>query len=354
MCTAALRSSKPCWRPSAASTASGRPSPGEFTRRAFLNRKMDLAEVEGLADLIDAQTRAQHRQALRQVDGALGRWVGEQRGVLLDALAAAESAIDFADEGDVVGDFAREVATAIERLAAAIDDELGRAGAAARVRDGLVVTIAGPPNAGKSTLLNALARREAAIVSPHAGTTRDPVEVQLDLGGQLVRVIDTAGLRATDDPIEREGIARARARAQEADLVLWVWEAGATTPPDAALPLDRLWIVATKIDRGVPEPGADHAISALTGEGMPSLVAALQGVAGRDGGEPGVVTRLRHRRALEQARALLGPMRGGTPLALEIAAERLRQVEVSLANLVGRIPTEEVLGAIFARFCIGK
>ena len=187
--------------------------PGEFTRRAFLNGKLDLAAVEGLADLIDAETEAQRRQALAQLGGVLGRWVEDLRAGLLDALALAESAIDFADEGDVASDALSGAADRAAAVAQAIQAELDKPQAGERIRDGVTITIAGPPNAGKSTLLNALARREAAIVSPHAGTTRDPIEIGLDLGGFAVTLIDTAGLRDTSDPVEQEGVLRARKRA---------------------------------------------------------------------------------------------------------------------------------------------
>ena len=331
--------------------------PGEFTRRAFLNDKMDLAEVEGLADLIEAQTAAQRRQALQQLDGALGRWVADRRHELVLALAAVEAAIDFADEPDVAGDFEAEVAHRVAALRDAIADELSRSSVAARVREGLVVAIAGPPNAGKSTLLNVLARREAAIVSPHAGTTRDPVEVQLDLDGFLVTCIDTAGLRETDDPVEREGIERARARIHAADLVLWLFDARSHAAPDPNLRARNIWTVATHADLVSGTPPADFVVAAPSGAGMPGLVAAIQAVAGQDraGGEAGLVTRLRQRQALERALKALAPMTSGrAALGMEISAEHLRLATDSLDGLVGRIGTDEILSEIFARFCIGK
>jgi tRNA modification GTPase len=337
--------------------------PGEFTRRAFLNGKMDLAAVEGLADLIDAQTEAQRRQALRQLDGALGRWVTRQRERLLDALAAAESAIDFSDEGDVAGDFAGEVKQSVDAIRADILVELGRAGAAERLRSGFVVVIVGPPNVGKSTLLNALARREVAIVSPHAGTTRDAIALELDLDGQFVELIDTAGLRETSDPIEREGIARTRARAQAADLILWLHDAAKPTAPDINLGQAPVLRVATKIDLAfggtlVAGLGGDAVrVSAVSGEGLPALIAAIAARAGHgaDAASEAVATRLRHREALRRAADRLeriGVADGA--LGLELVADDLRAVARELDALVGRIDTEEVLGAIFARFCVGK
>ena len=336
--------------------------PGEFTRRAFLNGKMDLAAVEGLADLIDAQTEAQRRQALRQLDGALGRWVSVQRERLLDALAAAESAIDFSDEGDVAGDFASEVRRSVDAIRADILVELGRAGAAERLRSGFVVVIAGPPNAGKSTLLNALARREVAIVSPHAGTTRDAIALDLDLDGQLVELIDTAGLRETSDPIEREGIARTRARAQAADLILWLHDAAEPSGPDTNLGNAPTLRVATKIDLVVGDrvaalEGDEVRVSALSGEGLPALVAAIAARAsdGLAGASEAVATRLRHREALRRAADYLERIGiADAGLGLELVADDLRAVAAELDALIGRIDTEEVLGAIFARFCVGK
>lgn len=327
--------------------------PGEFTRRAFLNGKMDLGAVEGLADLIDAQTEAQRRQALRQLDGALGRWVTPLRDDLLTALALAEGAIDFADEDDIVGPAAAELDRLVAGVANLIAAELARDAHGTRLRDGLAVAIAGPPNAGKSALLNALAGRDVAIVSAQAGTTRDVLTVDLELAGYPVQLIDTAGLRDTDDPVEREGIARARARAASADLVLWLHDAGQPSEPDVET-AGTVWSVATKADLGMVL-GAERAVSALTGQGLGDLIAALGRFARQAlvGGETAVVTRLRHRTALEAALACLERV-GTAGHDLELVAEDLRGAVDALAGLVGRVDTEEVLGAIFARFCIGK
>src|SRR5215475_3175369 len=196
--------------------------PGEFTRRAFENGKLDLTEAEGLDDLIHADTDRQRRQALRQLKGMLGDRARDWRAEIIEASALIEAGIDFSDEGDVPTEL---IAPALARIEALLDDiknVLAAQGRAERLRDGLVVAIAGPPNVGKSTLMNQLARREVAIVSPHAGTTRDVIEVQLDLDGYPVTVIDTAGIRETDDPVEQEGVRRARVRAADADLVLWL------------------------------------------------------------------------------------------------------------------------------------
>jgi tRNA modification GTPase len=199
---------------------------GEFTRRAFENGRMDLTAVEGLADLIGAETEAQRRQAYRQLKGMLGDQAETWRARLIEALALVEAGIDFSDEADVPAALIRPALAIARELHDEISAALAQAGRGERLRDGLVVAIAGPPNAGKSTLLNRIAKREAAIVSPFAGTTRDVIEVHLDLGGYPVTLLDTAGMRETDDPVEQEGVRRARERAAAADLVLWVTEAG--------------------------------------------------------------------------------------------------------------------------------
>lgn len=329
--------------------------PGEFTRRAYLNGKMDLGHVEGLADLIDAETEAQRRQALRQLDGALGRWVEALREDLLAALALAEGAIDFAEEDDIVRTCEAEIGRLVERVAERIATERTREARGLKLRDGLAVAIAGPPNAGKSTLLNALAGREVAIVSPHAGTTRDAVTVDLELGGYPVQLIDTAGLRETRDPVEREGIARARARVASADLVLWLREAGHGAIPEVATS-GAVWTVATKADLASGEDG-DLTISAHTGAGLDDLIGALGRFAAEalSGGEGAVVTRLRHRAALDAAQQHLWRVVASSPSPdFELVAEDLRGAISALSGIVGRIGTEDVLGAIFARFCIGK
>ena len=219
--------------------------PGEFTRRAFENGKLDLTAIEGLADLIYADTDAQRRQALRQLQGLLGNRAEDWRTRLIEALALAEAGIDFSDEADVASNVTAQALAVARKLQSEIADALSDAARGERLREGVVVAIAGPPNAGKSTLLNRIARREASIVSPFAGTTRDVIEVHLDLEGLPVTLLDTAGIRETDDPVEREGVARAPARAQAADLVLWVVDAAA---PDDAMP-----VMATQSDRGAQQ-----------------------------------------------------------------------------------------------------
>ena len=199
--------------------------PGEFTRRAFENGKLDLTEAEALDDLIHADTDRQRRQALRQLKGLLGDKARDWRARIIEASALIEAGIDFSDEGDVPAELIAPAVARIKALLDEIEEVLAAQGRSERLREGLVVAISGPPNVGKSTLINQLARREVAIVSPHAGTTRDVIEVQLDLDGYPVTVIDTAGIRETDDPVEQEGVRRARMRAAEADLVLWMIDA---------------------------------------------------------------------------------------------------------------------------------
>src|SRR5690348_7793889 len=220
--------------------------PGEFTRRAFENGKLDLTEAEGLDDLIHADTERQRRQALRQLQGLLGHRARDWRERIIEASALIEAGIDFSDEGDVPAELLAPALATIRSLLAEIEETLEGQGRSERLRDGLTVAISGPPNVGKSTLINLLARREVAIVSPHAGTTRDVIEVQLDLDGYPVTVIDTAGIRDTEDPVEQEGVRRARARAADADLVLWLSDSQqAAIDHDGVAPI---WRVRNKID----------------------------------------------------------------------------------------------------------
>ncbi|HEX2556309.1 MAG TPA: tRNA uridine-5-carboxymethylaminomethyl(34) synthesis GTPase MnmE [Microvirga sp.] len=327
---------------------------GEFTRRAFLNGRMDLSRVEGLADLIDAETEAQRRQALRQLEGRLGDAVEAWREEALQILALLEAALDFSDEGDVPETLEREAAGRIGRLRGAVAGVLEQRGGE-RLREGFVVVLAGAPNAGKSTLLNALAQREVAIVSPVAGTTRDAIEVRCDLGGLPVVVVDTAGLRDGTDPVEREGVARARARAAAADLVLWLVAPGESPPPhrDGT----RSLVVRTKADLDAEAGGADLAVSARTGAGMASLLEriATEARLGLGGGDA-VITRERHRAAFEAAEAALS--RAGAILAAagatELAAEEVRLATRAIGRVTGRVDVEDVLDRLFASFCIGK
>jgi tRNA modification GTPase len=334
--------------------------PGEFTRRAFANGVMDLAAVEGLADLIAAETSAQRRQALRQSDGALGAAVAGWRERLIGIAALAEAAIDFADEGDVAADEllgpARQEAAALKADIATV---LADARRGERVRGGVPVVIAGPPNAGKSSLLNALARRDVAIVSAQPGTTRDAIEVHLDLDGVAVTVIDTAGIREGADPVEAEGIRRARARMALAELVLWLEPAGGVpeAPPELAVPV---WRIATKADvaAAAPGPGSDgirHRISVASGAGLDGLVGDLAATVGDlVGGEPALVTRQRQAVALAEAAAALGEATTRSDSSPELLAEDIRRAGRALGQVVGAVDVEDVLDAIFRQFCIGK
>lgn len=333
--------------------------PGEFTRRAFENGKLDLTEAEGLDDLIHADTDRQRRQALHQLRGLLGHRAQSWRQQIIEAMALVEAGIDFSDEGDVSGELMAPALTRVDALKCEIRETLAASARSERLREGLQVAIAGPPNAGKSTLLNRLARREAAIVSPHAGTTRDAIEVHLDLDGYPVTLIDTAGLRETPDPVEQEGVRRARARAAAADLVLWLCEADdvASTPPELAGDAP-VWVVRNKIDlASMSVAGAGgFAISAATGEGVDALVTALVGFARETfgGGEASLVSRARHRALLTEAAEALGRAGRRTGEGDEIVAEELRIAIHALGRLLGRVDVEEILDSIFREFCIGK
>jgi tRNA modification GTPase len=330
--------------------------PGAFTRRAVLNGRMDLAEAEGVADLIEAETEAQRRQALRQLDGALSRQVAAWRAEGIACLAGAEAALDFADEGDVddvgldAALFARTSALR-EAIAAALPD--GRRGE--RLREGFCVVLAGEPNAGKSTLLNALSRREAAIVSDLPGTTRDAIEVRLDLGGLPVTLVDTAGLRETAEPVELEGIRRTRARVAGADLVLALVPPGGCAP-DLGAEAPRALTVLTKADLLAEPPSGALAVSARTGAGIPALVDALRGEAEAGlGAGDALITRARHRAALEACVGHLDRLAAGAGLGLpELAAEDLRLAVRALGEVGGHVGVEDVLDRLFSGFCIGK
>lgn len=330
--------------------------PGEFTRRAFLEGRMDLSAVEGLADLIDAETQAQARQALRQLEGGLGRLAEGWRTRLIEAQALIEAALDFSDEGDVAGPVEAQAAARLAALEAEIARAVADAGRGERLREGYVVVLAGPPNAGKSTLMNALARRDVAIVSAIPGTTRDAIEVRLDLGGLPVTLIDTAGLRETADPVEAEGVARTRAKIAGADLVVWLDPVDAPVSPEEAFATPVLH-VAAKADLALTRSAGALPLSAATGAGVDALLAAIEDRARGALGEGGdaVVTRERHRLALERAVAALARARAALAAGdTELAAEDARLAARAVGAISGRVDVEDVLDALFAAFCIGK
>jgi tRNA modification GTPase len=340
--------------------------PGEYTRRAFENGKLDLAEAEGLADLVDAETEGQRRQALRQRRGALSAVYEGWRAKLIEAAALIEAEIDFPDE-DLPGALSRRAGPILEALAADMARHLDDAYRGERIRDGYRIAIIGPPNAGKSSLLNALAQREAAIVSDIPGTTRDVVEVRLVLAGYPVWIADTAGLREAADAIEAEGVRRALARAEEADLVIGVSEAGQPVPDelfDTLGPGDLL--VRSKADldhasisergrtRRIAQP--EYRVSVQTGEGLAELETLLRKLVshrlGRE--EAPVLTRARHRRLVEEARAALMRAIPALNRGAELAAEDARLAASAIGRLTGRIDVEDLLDEIFSSFCIGK
>lgn len=325
--------------------------PGEFTRRALENGVLDLAQVEGLADLIDAETEAQRRQAVRVLSGSVGQRVEAWRRDLIRAGALLEATIDFADE-DVPVDVSPEVLTLIDGLMADLGREAAGVAAAERIRDGFEVAIVGAPNAGKSTLLNQLAGREAAITSDIAGTTRDVIEVRMDIAGLPVTFLDTAGLRETDDPLEQAGIDRALQRAQKADLRVFLSDG---QPVQGLHPSGEDIVVIGKADT----KSASHklSVSGITGAGVPELMAQIGEILQTRVGSAGALVRERHRLAVIAAIAALAESRAEVVRSdsrVELAAEHLRRALTALDALIGRVDVDDLLGEIFASFCIGK
>ncbi|MFA5957342.1 tRNA uridine-5-carboxymethylaminomethyl(34) synthesis GTPase MnmE [Hyphomicrobium sp.] len=333
--------------------------PGEFARRAFENGKLDLAEVEGLADLVDAETDAQRRQALAQAGGSLSKLYDGWRARLIEIAALTEAAIDFSDEGDVSAASFAEARKRAEILSKEIAAHLDDGHRGEILRDGFRVALLGAPNAGKSSLLNALARREAAIVSAEAGTTRDVVEVRLDLAGLPVIVSDTAGIREATSEVEQEGIRRSLAAAREADLILWLAEKPESIPP-LGFSRETSLVIRSKTD--LPHEShsksefGDLAISAKTGKGLDRLIELIADRAEQAVGfrtDP-ALTQARHRQNLETALSDVQVFLNGSADAIELRAEDLRRAAQALGRITGRVDVEDVLDQIFSRFCIGK
>ena len=336
---------------------------GEFSRRGFENGKLDLLEVEGLADLIAADTKAQQSQALAQMQGASSALTETWRRQLITAMALVESALDFSDEGDVPETVADQAFSPIKDLYEAIGVQLDDGFRGEIVRDGFRVALTGAPNAGKSRLLNALAQRDVAIVSDEAGTTRDVIEVRLDIQGLPILLADTAGLRETGSAVEKEGIRRSFATSQQAGLILWVidGEAPECTLPEGLAAVDvpvlKIW---NKIDVVAPaddlKDDLDLLISAQTGAGLDGLIELIGAEAGQhlEGGAGVLITRARHRALLQQAREALAAFLNGDFAETEFRAEDLRRAAFALGRITGNVDVEDVLDQLFFEFCIGK
>ena len=323
---------------------------GEFTRRALENGRLDLSQVEGLADLIEAETEAQRRQAMRVLSGDLGRRAEDWRQNLIRAAALIEATIDFADE-DVPVDVTPEVRALVHDTARSLETEIRGVGTAERIRTGFEVAIVGAPNVGKSTLLNCLAGRDAAITSEYAGTTRDVIEVRMDLGGLPVTLLDTAGLRETEDAVESIGIERARDRANQADLRVFLVESGES--PDFPVQAEDIVLTAKADLLGDSANG----ISGKTGLGVSRLVERIADILKARAGNAGLATRLRHKQAMQRGLAALQSaeaLLAEDAPAPDIVAEELRSAIRALDSLVGRVDVENLLDEIFASFCIGK
>lgn len=336
---------------------------GEFTRRAFLNGRLDLTQAEGVADLIAAETEAQRRQAVRQAGGELARLYEGWRDRLLRARALIEAELDFPEEEDIPGSVAGEAWTEASRLRDEILAHLDDNRRGERLREGAEIVLLGPPNAGKSSLINALARRDVAIVTAEPGTTRDLIEVHLDIAGYPATIVDTAGIRAAAGVVETEGVRRAEARARGADLVLWlndVTEARIRPADMVGLPVISVGTKADLIDsaeeRSSLAAGFDLLLSARTGEGVDALLSRLSGFlsAEFEPGESALITRSRHRTALIACAGSLGTAIGATDAGAELRAEDLRRAADALGRITGHVGVEELLDVIFREFCIGK
>ena len=332
--------------------------PGEFTRRAFEAGKLDLTRSEAVADLIDAETEAQHAQALKQMDGALESLYSDWRESLTECLALLEASIDFPDEEDAPERVDGPVRTKLDTLQSGLNTALEEGNITERIRDGFKIAILGKPNAGKSTLLNQLAKRDAAIVTDIPGTTRDVVEVRLTLGGFLVWISDTAGLRETDDIVEAEGVRRALKTGDAADIRIWLYDGRDDFQSDQVGPNDL--VVANKAD--LIQPGnvsrETLQISAKGGAGIKAVETALKSKLGaltQNVGAP-IITRARHRQGIERALSHLENAKAHVEsgIGAEFTAEEVRLASRELGTLTGHVDPESVLGAVFSSFCIGK
>ena len=323
---------------------------GEFTRRALANGRLDLTQVEALGDLLESETEAQRRQAERVFSGSLGRKCAEWRQSLIRALALIEVTIDFADE-EVPADVLPEVRQLLDGVIDGLDAEVSGAVAAERIRSGFEVAILGAPNVGKSTLLNALAGRDAAITSQYAGTTRDVIEVRMDIGGLPVTLLDTAGLRETTDAVENIGIARARSRAEAADLRVFLSE-----QDDDFEDLRQAGDILVHA-KGDTRPDVENAISGLTGLGVEDLMSRIEAELTQRAQGAGLAIRARHQAVMRQGRQALQDARTGLAAddaATDLASDDIQRAVRALDSLVGRIDVESVLGEIFSSFCLGK
>ena len=323
--------------------------PGEFTRRAFTNEKLDLAEIEGLADLIEAETEAQRVQALQVLSGKLGQRVQEWRSMIIKAMAFIEVTIDFADE-EVPTDISKDVLLILTNIIKDLEYESESTKVAERIRSGFEVAIVGKPNVGKSSLLNALSGREAALTSEEAGTTRDIIEVRMDLGGLPVTMMDTAGLRDTDNLIENKGISKAIEKANSADLVIVLTE-------DGEIPIEiqnsSVLKFVSKCDDGELADG----VSAFTGYGLDNMISSIKRKLEKRVQNQGLATRYRHREAIDSAVNKIQMAKKfvkDCPSFYDLAAEELRQTTYTLDELFGKVDVENVLDEIFSSFCLGK
>ena len=323
--------------------------PGEFTRRAFTNEKLDLAEIEGLADLIEAETEAQRVQALQVLSGKLGQRVQEWRSMIIKAMAFIEVTIDFADE-EVPTDISKDVLLILTNIIKDLEYESESTKVAERIRSGFEVAIVGKPNVGKSSLLNALSGREAALTSEEAGTTRDIIEVRMDLGGLPVTMMDTAGLRDTDNLIENKGISKAIEKANSADLVIVLTE-------DGEIPIEiqnsSVLKFVSKCDDGELADG----VSAFTGYGLDNMISSIKRKLEKRVQNQGLATRYRHREAIDSAVNKIQMAKKFVkdgPSFYDLAAEELRQTTYTLDELFGKVDVENVLDEIFSSFCLGK